>query len=198
MGKVISRINKQFYRFNAENRAHREISREKPTVAPRHPTEEKAMKDLLQETEYIKEQQLTKDPVLDDYLKKVFVVSEDPIEQKRKKPSEKGMLPLSRSRPEETELGYHEPQIIPKGKITLQQVMKLLADNQSDPQLYNETKISHDYELSKEDTANLLEYFSSFKVHIKEEPLKISGKENVLSYFGASGKVKSLPGKSET
>lgn len=73
------------------------------------------------------------------------------------KPSEKALLPLNRSSPEETELGYYEPQVIPEGKLTLKQAMKLLADNQMDPQVHDVARISNDYRLSKEN-AGLLFY----------------------------------------
>lgn len=47
MGKVMSRMNRYWYRFNAENRAHRAISEEKPTVAPKHPSSLKGIQEIL-------------------------------------------------------------------------------------------------------------------------------------------------------
>jgi NADH dehydrogenase [ubiquinone] 1 alpha subcomplex assembly factor 4 len=36
MGKILSVIQRKVNRFNVENRAHRVISKDKPTAAPKH------------------------------------------------------------------------------------------------------------------------------------------------------------------
>jgi NADH dehydrogenase [ubiquinone] 1 alpha subcomplex assembly factor 4 len=47
MGKVLSVIKRKVNRFNVENRAHRVISKDKPTPAPKYPS-------TIQELETIK------------------------------------------------------------------------------------------------------------------------------------------------
>lgn len=46
MGKVLSVIQRKVYRFNAENRAHRIISKDKPTPAPRYPSTIKELETI--------------------------------------------------------------------------------------------------------------------------------------------------------
>lgn len=47
MGKALSILNRQINRFNAENRAHRVISKDKPAPAPKHPSTQKQIDEFL-------------------------------------------------------------------------------------------------------------------------------------------------------
>lgn len=46
------------------------------------------------------------------------------------KPSDASRLPVSRSSSKESEFGYEEPEIVPRGKITLKQALRVLTDKQ--------------------------------------------------------------------
>ncbi|XP_014283979.1 protein NDUFAF4 homolog [Halyomorpha halys] len=187
MGKVMSRMNRYWYRFNAENRAQRVISEEKPVVAPRHPSSLKGIEQILSDESYDKEKAMNKDVVLNEYLKKVFVVSHDPVvDQRFKKPSEQVRLPTERSTPDSTELGYIEPINVPKGKVTLKQLMELLAQHREHPEVYNVERISDQYRISTENAKNILEYLGVFNIYMKEQTPTLSTSAKILGYFQPS------------
>ena len=54
-----------------------------------------------------------------------------------------------------SDLGYIEPIIVPKGKITLMQLMQLLADHEEKPEVYNVSRISEKYSISNENTSKI-------------------------------------------
>uniref|UniRef100_A0A4P6DGT4 Putative hipothetical protein rhodnius neglectus n=1 Tax=Rhodnius prolixus TaxID=13249 RepID=A0A4P6DGT4_RHOPR len=168
MGKALSILNRQINRFNAENRAHRVISKDKPAPAPKHPSTQKQIDEFLSETQEIRNELMSKNHQLDENLKKVYVVSHTTADHTYGKPSDMARLPKSRSRVVDSEFGYQEPEIIPEGKITLKQVMNILVQHQEDGKKYNASYFSSQYKLTEEDAVNLLKYFSPFKVHIPE------------------------------
>uniref|UniRef100_T1HXS9 NADH dehydrogenase [ubiquinone] 1 alpha subcomplex assembly factor 4 n=1 Tax=Rhodnius prolixus TaxID=13249 RepID=T1HXS9_RHOPR len=180
MGKALSILNRQINRFNAENRAHRVISKDKPAPAPKHPSTQKQIDEFLSETQEIRNELMSKNHQLDENLKKVYVVSHTTADQrvfrdrklfmgKAVKSLSVAKLPKSRSRVVDSEFGYQEPEIIPEGKITLKQVMNILVQHQEDGKKYNASYFSSQYKLTEEDAVNLLKYFSPFKVHIPEK-----------------------------
>lgn len=74
-------------------------------------------------------------------------------EERFKKPSEKARLPTERSTPASTELGYIEPIVVPKGKITLKQLMELLRQHREDPEVFSVERISDQYKISNENAS---------------------------------------------
>lgn len=47
MGKAMSLVTKPFRTFNVESRAHKVISREKPTPAPKHKSDELDIQQMI-------------------------------------------------------------------------------------------------------------------------------------------------------
>ncbi|CAH1406169.1 unnamed protein product [Nezara viridula] len=184
MGKAMSRMNKFWYRFNAENRAQRILSEEKPTVAPKHPSSLKGIQQILSDETYDKEKAMRKDAVLNEYLKKVFVVSHDQVVDDRfKKPSDKARLPTERTTPVSPELGYIEPINIPKGKVTLKQLMEVLTHHREHPEVYTVERISDQYKISNENAKNILEYLSVFSIYMKEQTPTLSAGHKISKFF---------------
>uniref|UniRef100_A0A8C9F3M1 NADH dehydrogenase [ubiquinone] 1 alpha subcomplex assembly factor 4 n=1 Tax=Pavo cristatus TaxID=9049 RepID=A0A8C9F3M1_PAVCR len=72
------RLTRVFRTFNVESRARREISKEKPTPAPRHPT---SRLDELTDRPEIQQEIYRKDNRLLTLLKDVYVESRDPPAQ---------------------------------------------------------------------------------------------------------------------
>uniref|UniRef100_A0A069DPB5 Hipothetical protein n=1 Tax=Panstrongylus megistus TaxID=65343 RepID=A0A069DPB5_9HEMI len=180
MGKVLSVLNRQINRFNAENRAHRILSKDKPIPAPKHPSTSKQINEYLSETTEIRNDLMMKHKQLDENLKKVYVISHRTVNEMLSKPSDMARLPKSRKTVEDSELGYQEPECIPVGYITLKQAMKILVDHQEDSKKYNASFFSSQYNLNAEDAENLLKYFSCFKIHIPEKAVIPGGKDKIF------------------
>lgn len=59
---------------------------------------------------------------------------------------------MDRSQVEDFEYGYKEPEIVPKGKVTLRQVLKFITDHAEDPKKNDINNISKTYNLSEKTT----------------------------------------------
>lgn len=55
---------------------------------------------------------------------------------------------------------------VPKGKLTIGEVLKALSSHQNEPKIQTAKKIAQDYCLDLKDTKALLEFFIPFQVHI--------------------------------
>lgn len=150
--------------FNVEKRAEREISKRKPSMAPKHPS----TRDLLQEhrSQYpeIEEVVSKKDNKLLSLLRDVYVDSKDPVPA----------LPVKvepRQEPKEFRLpiGNHFDKNItdiPKGKITVVEALTLLNNHKLSPETWTAEKIAQEYYLELKDVNSLLKYFVTFEVKI--------------------------------
>ncbi|KDR08215.1 protein NDUFAF4 homolog [Zootermopsis nevadensis] len=168
MGKVLSVIQRKVYRFNAENRAHRIISKDKPTPAPRYPSTIKELETIKSDYPHILEEQYKKDSKLDGRLKQVYVHSYDPIVAEQQTTNSSHSLPQDRRPLEETEFGYTEPMMIPQGRFTLKQAMKFIADHHADPNTWTATAIAKEYNINQDKLETILFYYRMFQVHIPE------------------------------
>ncbi|MEJ1274869.1 NADHubiquinone oxidoreductase complex assembly factor 4 [Cricetulus griseus] len=84
-----ARVSRAVRNFNLENRAEREISRTKPSTAPKHPSTRDLLREQLSrechpsreshEHPEIKEEVSRKDNTLLSLLKDVYVESKDPV-----------------------------------------------------------------------------------------------------------------------
>ncbi|GLH13658.1 Protein NDUFAF4 homolog [Gryllus bimaculatus] len=169
MGKVLSVVQRRANRFNVENRAHKIISKEKPMPAPMHPYAKEQLEKLMKEHPEIIEQHQQKDPNLQKYLKQVFVTSEDPVQNPdtiQKHKEDQSLLPQNRQPPNEPEFGFHEPAMIPRGRVTLRQALKFITDHQTDPSKWTAESIADKYNLSPQITGHILQYFHTFEVYI--------------------------------
>lgn len=89
-----------------------------------------------------------KNSILDDRLKQVFVVSNDPDEHSRKQQaSDQRPLPANRKSVATPEFGFQEPDIVAVGKITFKQAVKLITDHQDDSKKWSSEAIAQHYKL---------------------------------------------------
>uniref|UniRef100_A0A1B6GRD2 NADH dehydrogenase [ubiquinone] 1 alpha subcomplex assembly factor 4 n=1 Tax=Cuerna arida TaxID=1464854 RepID=A0A1B6GRD2_9HEMI len=187
MGQTISKIYSLAVRevkmVNIERRAEKVISKDKPIPAPMYPSTVKELKRLKEEqisTEHLH----TKDKQLDEYLKKVYVSTPDPVPKSERPVNPERPLPLSRHTDDEVTYGYSESeeQRIPPGRISLKQALQFISDNQTDPVKHPSTAIASHYKLDIDTTNDILEHFKMFNVHVqkkKEDPALMSKYEQL-------------------
>ncbi|EEZ98853.1 protein NDUFAF4 homolog [Tribolium castaneum] len=169
MGKVMSLMGRPFRTFNIESRAHKIISKDKPTPAPKHKSDQLDYERLMREyPEEFREGQ-KKHQQLDNYLKDVYVTSHDPNPVQEQKINPNRPLPLNRQQVEDFEYGVKEPEKIPEGRASLKQVLKFVTDHQHDRRLHSVEAISKEYKLPEEITKNVLKYYKVFEVYIPEQ-----------------------------
>ncbi|NWH77145.1 NDUF4 factor, partial [Piaya cayana] len=163
MGGRLSRVLRS---FNVESRARREISKEKPTPAPRHPGHRL---DRLGDRPEIQEEISKKDDRLLSLLKDVYVESRDP--PGRVKDGGAEHLPCKQVEKRLTKLGHLgdlDVKKVPKGKISIVEALTLLNNHKLNPQIWTAEKIAAEYSLELKDVKCLLEFFIPFAV--KEFP----------------------------
>uniref|UniRef100_A0A8C0GGH1 NADH dehydrogenase [ubiquinone] 1 alpha subcomplex assembly factor 4 n=1 Tax=Chelonoidis abingdonii TaxID=106734 RepID=A0A8C0GGH1_CHEAB len=156
MGGTVTRA---FRNFNLENRATREISKNKPTSAPRHPV---AMPDDPE----IQEEIRRKDDKLLALLKEVYVDSREPPVRVK---DEGGIIPSKQQEYRLTKLGHLRDldiPSIPKGKISVVEVLTLLNNYKLSPQTWTAEKIAKEYSIDLKEVTSLLEFFLPFTVEI--------------------------------
>ncbi|NWS56849.1 NDUF4 factor, partial [Chunga burmeisteri] len=156
------RLTRVFRTFNVESRARREISKEKPTPAPRHPT---SRVDKLTEDPAVQEDIYRKDDRLLALLKEVYVESRDP--PVRVKDGGGEHLPCKQEEKRLTKLGhlgYLDVTKVPKGKISIVEALTLLNNHKLRPQIWTAEKIAVEYSLELKEVNSLLEFFIPFTV----------------------------------
>ncbi|XP_032629955.1 NADH dehydrogenase [ubiquinone] 1 alpha subcomplex assembly factor 4 [Chelonoidis abingdonii] len=160
MGGTVTRA---FRNFNLENRATREISKNKPTSAPRHPV---AMPGPLPDDPEIQEEIRRKDDKLLALLKEVYVDSREPPVRVK---DEGGIIPSKQQEYRLTKLGHLRDldiPSIPKGKISVVEVLTLLNNYKLSPQTWTAEKIAKEYSIDLKEVTSLLEFFLPFTVEI--------------------------------
>ncbi|XP_069661012.1 NADH dehydrogenase [ubiquinone] 1 alpha subcomplex assembly factor 4 [Haliaeetus albicilla] len=156
------RLARAFRNFNLESRARREISKEKPTPAPRHST---SRLDELTERPGIQEEIYRKDDKLLTLLKDVYVESRDP--PVRVKDGGGEHLPCKQEEKRLTKLGHLgdlDVKKVPKGKISIVEALTLLNNHKLHPQIWTAEKIAVEYSLELKEVNSLLEFFIPFTV----------------------------------
>ncbi|XP_004673769.1 PREDICTED: NADH dehydrogenase [ubiquinone] 1 alpha subcomplex assembly factor 4 [Condylura cristata] len=152
--------------FNLENRAEREISKMKPSSAPRHPSTKKILQAQINHDPEIKGEIARKDDRLLSLLKDVYVDSKDPVSSMQVKDA------VTRQQPKEFRLpkGHHFDMMniknIPKGKISIVEALTLLNNHKLHPETWTAEKIAKEYHLEQKDVNSLLKYFVTFEVKI--------------------------------
>ncbi|KAM9154238.1 NADH dehydrogenase [ubiquinone] 1 alpha subcomplex assembly factor 4 [Pangshura tecta] len=150
--------------FNLENRAIREISKDKPAAAPRHPVARPGPPPPGDSE--IQEEIRRKDDKLLVLLKEVYVDSRDsPVQVK----DEGGIIPSKQQECRLTNLGHLSNQdipSIPKGKISVVEVLTLLSNHKLSPQTWTAEKIAKEYGIDLKEVTSLLEFFIPFSVEI--------------------------------
>ncbi|KAJ8377479.1 hypothetical protein AAFF_G00259900 [Aldrovandia affinis] len=167
------RITRLFRNFNLENRAHREIGRAKPLVAPRYPSRT----DTVEQKPEINESIHKKDDPLLSLLKSVYVESKDPqIIKQSQAVEEEERRPLKFSLPGDP-YGILDITDVPKGKLSIVEALTALNSHKQSPETWSPEKIAQEYSLDLKDTKALLDFFVPFDVKIlppkTEDPKQI-------------------------
>ncbi|KAG7264895.1 hypothetical protein CRUP_032586 [Coryphaenoides rupestris] len=164
-----ARVARMFRNVNLESRVMREISREKPAAAPRHPAEGEA----AGVSESIHQRS---DPLL-SLLKTVYVESKDPQPSEAAKPTAE-QQPRRGEEEEEEErrtltyslaggsYGLAEITDVPKGKLSLVEALKALNSHKMQPAVWSAERLAQEYALTPSDTKAMLEFFVPFNVKI--------------------------------
>lgn len=172
MGVFLTKALRPIKSFNIENRAHRVISKEKPTPAPRYQQAIDDMRRAADEDPNINEKLNTKNAELDKMLKEVYVTSEGKPEEdvtreiQQKNPNRP--LPMYRMQPEDYEYGFKEPEKITYGRVTLRKALEFLSAYQCNPNEVTAEKIAEEYKLKLKDVNNILKYFKTFEIFVPE------------------------------
>ncbi|CAL1585459.1 unnamed protein product [Knipowitschia caucasica] len=157
-----ARVARMFRNFNLENRVHREISRDKPLAAPRHP--EPSHPDPVPDREIINE----KNAPLLNHLRSLYVESTDPTHSPQPSTPNGAVAErraLQYSVPMQ-QLGMSELTDVPKGKLTLAEALKALGSHQQQPQTWTVEKVAQHYSLDPRDCRALLGFFCPFRLQI--------------------------------
>lgn len=152
--------------FNLENRAEREISKLKPSAAPRHPSTRSLLREQLSYNPEVKGEIVRKDDRLLSLLKEVYVESTDPVSSVRVKTAEKQQESKEFRLPKGHHLDMLNIKNIPKGKISIVEALTLLNNHKLDPETWTAEKIAQEYHLELKDVNSLLKYFVTFEVEI--------------------------------
>ncbi|XP_012517325.1 PREDICTED: NADH dehydrogenase [ubiquinone] 1 alpha subcomplex assembly factor 4 [Propithecus coquereli] len=151
--------------FNLENRAQREISKMKPSAAPKHPATESLLQEQIGSHPEIKEEIARKDGKLLSLLKDVYVDSKDPVSSVQVKAAETGQEPKEFRLPRDHYINMNIKNI-PKGKISIVEALTLLNNHKLHPETWTAEKIAQEYDLEQKDVNSLLKYFVTFEVKV--------------------------------
>lgn len=203
MGALVTRALRPIRSFNIENRAHREISKEKPTPAPKYPQNLEDMKRAMEADPDLDDKLDKKDSGLDDRLKDVYVIShgkpEDDITKNKQVKNPNRPLPEDRKIVEDFEYGFKEPSRINYGRTTLRHAINFITAHQTNPDEMSVAKISEEYKLKEDDVNDILKYFKTFEVYLpetKKTPAIFAGPSTLRKKLEASPDYKLLDDKS--
>ncbi|XP_017288241.1 NADH dehydrogenase [ubiquinone] 1 alpha subcomplex assembly factor 4 [Kryptolebias marmoratus] len=163
-----ARVSRMFRNYNIENRALREISREKLSAAPRHadrvPPSTSASSDVVDAV-------TQKNRELLDLLRTVYVESRDPAAGPAEASTEATVGTKLRRRPIKfsfpvNTFGITELTDVPKGKLTLAEALRVLGSHQHQPHTWTPEKIAQEYSLDLKDVKSALEFFIPFKIEV--------------------------------
>lgn len=182
MGGLVSKALRPVKSFNIENRAHRVISKEKPTVAPSYPSTVEELKRVREVDPDIDVKLSKKDPELDERLKDVYVTShgrpEDDVTKEKQEKTSDRPLPQDRKAVPDFDFGLKEPEKVPYGKTTLRHAIDYISSHQINPEEVTAEKIAFEYKLKVEDVENILKYFKTYEVYLpatKTSPAMFAG-----------------------
>ncbi|XP_032441589.1 NADH dehydrogenase [ubiquinone] 1 alpha subcomplex assembly factor 4 [Xiphophorus hellerii] len=161
-----ARLARMFRNYNVENRALREISKEKPRSAPRQATTATPSAVSSEVAELV----MKKNESLLEHLRSVYVESTDPTAAPEfsgdaSAGKEADRRPLRVSLPGSA-FGLPELTDVPKGKLTLAEALTALGSHQHQPRTWSAEKIAQEYCLELQDTKSVVEFFIPFKVEI--------------------------------
>ncbi|KAK4310036.1 hypothetical protein Pmani_018369 [Petrolisthes manimaculis] len=153
MGKVVSVLSKRVFvkpvkDYNLEQRAFKEISKEKRPVAPRHESTTALIDEMVHaQSAETKRKLEVKDDLLLERLRDVYVTSQDVMPKQQIKSSPNRPLPADRTMHVDPEYGYFEPRNVPYGKITLKDAVQVISKHQENPDMWTPQRLSREYRL---------------------------------------------------
>jgi NADH dehydrogenase [ubiquinone] 1 alpha subcomplex assembly factor 4 len=180
MGKVFSAfVKRPTQNWNVENRAQSFLEKQgdKPTVAPRHPTTQELIDKFSKEHPEIHEMQTKKDENLAKMLQGL-VVSPEPKGQIVL--TKKQRLPVDRSKTEDDEFGYLEPEVIRPGRCSIRQALKFIGDHYTDSSLHTAEGIAKDYKLDRIHVENVLRHFHVFHVQMPGQKKAVANNDAIV------------------
>ncbi|XP_045355034.1 NADH dehydrogenase [ubiquinone] 1 alpha subcomplex assembly factor 4 [Leopardus geoffroyi] len=163
MGAAVSRAIRN---FNLENRAEREISKMKPSPAPRHPSTKSLLREQMSHHPEIKGEVSRKDDKLLSFLRDVYVDSKDPVSSVKVTDAGKRQEPKEFRLVKGQDFNMMSIKNIPKGKISIVEALTLLNNHKLYPETWTAEKIAEEYSLEQKDVKSLLKYFVTFEVKI--------------------------------
>uniref|UniRef100_UPI00159E3269 NADH dehydrogenase [ubiquinone] 1 alpha subcomplex assembly factor 4-like n=1 Tax=Callithrix jacchus TaxID=9483 RepID=UPI00159E3269 len=152
--------------FNLENRVKREISKMKPSPAPRHPSTNSLLREQISLYPEIKGEIAHKDDKLLSFLKDVYIDSKDPVSSVQVKTDETHQETKEFRLPFGQDFDMINIKSIPKGKISTVEALTLLNNHKVYPEIWTAEKIAQEYHLEQKDVNFLLKYFVTFEVKI--------------------------------
>jgi len=176
MGKSASKLRsvvRPVKNFNVEDRAFKQISKEKTGAAPPHPSMEKIMEEIRNDPELLNRGKLSEDER--NKLSQVYLKSQGDNWVIRTKQN----LPSARVTPVDNVYGVEEPAIIPKGRITLRQTLELMEKYQQDKEKNTPEVLAKEYNLEIPVTINVLTKFRPFQVYVQPKPEEKAGVEKL-------------------
>ncbi|XP_037052090.1 protein NDUFAF4 homolog isoform X2 [Bradysia coprophila] len=168
MGKVLSVATRKARRFNADNRAHRFLDKEKLEAAPKFESNIRDYQRVLEEKPDFAQLESKKNSVLDERLKQVYVTSTDPVVASSSDDQTNKPLPLDRKAVQDFEFGYLEPEQAMRGRVTLRQALTFISKHSAEPETWTIEKISDEYKLKPSVVGSILKHFQTFEVYIPE------------------------------
>ncbi|CAO2624018.1 NADH dehydrogenase [ubiquinone] 1 alpha subcomplex assembly factor 4 [Lemmus lemmus] len=161
-----ARVSRSFRNFNLENRSEWEISKMKPSMAPKHPSTHGLLQEQLSHYPEIKKEVSRKDNKLLSLLKDVYVNSKDLVSSFPVKDAE-----VRRQEPKEYRLPIGQQfdknvMDIPKGKISVVEALTLFNNHKLSLETWTAKKITQEFHLELKDVNSLLKYFVTFEFKI--------------------------------
>lgn len=156
-------------RFNVDHRAEKVIKKiEDPLAAPMRAPMYKSDSDLLDDIRKTKpevaESAIKKDDELHDRLRSVFVTSKDPEIVEHSDTSDERLLPRDRNQYSREFVPGHmrSEKIVPRGKVTLEQVVDILTKHKETDGTYDNAAVADQYRINPSSAENTLRYFQIF------------------------------------
>ncbi|XP_047736816.1 NADH dehydrogenase [ubiquinone] 1 alpha subcomplex assembly factor 4-like [Hyalella azteca] len=186
MGTIVSRLRYRLTRpireYNLQDRALQAVDRNKDIPSPRHPSTSNLIETSIQSLDEEMRNQLNNpDPRLASRLQKVYVTSQDviPVQPVSSQAPERP-LPLNRTPGRSPHDSFHNPDVVPYGKVKLKDVMAFLIKHQENPSEHNASSIARNYKLTAQQCVKFNVYLTSGQSKLSFYVLT----EQVLKYFG--------------
>ncbi|XP_071447580.1 NADH dehydrogenase [ubiquinone] 1 alpha subcomplex assembly factor 4-like [Hetaerina americana] len=190
MGAAASSLSRRIQMLTFENSVHREMSKNKPTPAPAYPSTIREIERLAKENPQFIEEQSRKDAELCERLKRVYLTSHHVEEETNSKASlNEKLLPISRNSPKKTDFGFLEPNTRARGRVTLRQALKCIAEYQGAPKNSVASTMAAEHHISLKMSENILKYFRTFEVYFPDNNQKIGGERTVMLQIGVEKPV---------